>query len=195
MNVRKWVIGGVGAAATVLVAAAGAWACVSGPSATLNPSNARPGETVTTNLRDFRKADPIQVRWNDLSAPAIATFESNGSGNPFTGSFVVPADAKAGNYVVIFTQAGPDGKVSQAPVRTLLTVVGQGGANPVVGAPVSPADANRPAGLVTEDNSVSGGTLALVALGVAGVGMFLAGVAALVAGRREPAPEAARARG
>ena len=37
------------------------------------------------------------------------------------------------------------------------------------------------------------GTLALVALGVDGVGMFLAGMAALFAGRRSTAPEAAKA--
>lgn len=194
MDVRKWAIGGLGAAATLMVAAAGAWACVSGPSATLSPANARAGETVTANLRDFRKVDPVQVRWNDLSAAPLATFESNGSGNPFTGSFVVPADAKPGSYVVIFSQTAPDGKVSQMPVRALLTVVGPGGANPVVGAAVAPVEAGRPAGLVTEDNSVSSGTLALVALGVGGVGMFLAGMAALFAGRRESSPEPAKAR-
>ena len=193
MHVRKWLVGGLGAAAAVVVAAAGAWACVSGPSVTFNTATIKPGETITANMRDFRKVDPVQVRWNDLSAPVLATFESNGSGAPFTGTFTVPADAKPGNYVVIFSQSSPDGKVSQAPVRALLTVVGPGGANPVVGAPLSPVDADRPAGLVSEDNSVSAGTLALVALGVGGVGMFLAGMAALFAGRR-PTPEAAPAR-
>ena len=194
MHVRKWLVGGLGAAAAVVVAAAGAWACVSGPSVTFNTATIKPGETITANMRDFRKVDPVQVRWNDLSAPVLATFESNGSGAPFTGTFTVPADAKPGNYVVIFSQSSPDGKVSQAPVRALLTVVGPGGANPVVGAPLSPVDADRPAGLVSEDNSVSAGTLALVALGVGGVGMFLAGMAALFAGRRDPTPQAAPAR-
>ena len=194
MHVRKLLIGGLGAAAAVVLAAAGAWACVSGPSVTFNTATVKPGETVTATLRDFRKADPIQVRWNDLGAPVLASFESNGSGTPFSGTFAVPADAKPGNYVVIFSQSAPDGKVSQAPVRALLTVGGAGGANPVIGAPVSPVDADRPVGLVTEDNSVSAGTLALVALGVGGVGMFLAGMAALFAGRRDQAPQAAPAR-
>lgn len=194
MHVRKWLIGGLGAAATIVVATAGAWACVSGPSVTFNTATIKPGETVTANMRDFRKADPVQVRWNDLGSPVLASFESNGSGTPFSGTFTVPAEAKPGNYVVIFSQSAPDGKVSQAPVRALMTVTGTGGANPIVGAPISPVDAARPAGLVTEDTSVSGATLALVALGVGGVGMFLAGMAALFAGRRPPAPEAARAR-
>lgn len=194
MNVRKWLIGGLGVVAAAVVTTASAWACVSGPAVTFSTATIKPGETVTANLRDFRKADPVQVRWNDLSAPVLASFENNGTGAPFSGTFTVPENAKPGNYVVIFSQSGPDGKASQAPVRTLLTVAGAGGANPVVGAPISPVDAARPAGLVTEDTSVSAGTLALVALGVGGVGMFLAGVAALFAGRRPQAPEAARAR-
>ncbi len=194
MHVRKWLIGGLGAAAAAVVTSASAWACVSGPSVTFNTATIKPGETVTATMRDFRKADPVQVRWNDLSAPVLASFESNGTGTLFSGTFTVPENAKPGNYVVIFSQSAPDGKASQAPVRALLTVTGTGGANPVLGAPIAPVDAARPVGLVTEDTSVGAGTLALVALGVGGVGMFLAGMAALFAGRRPPAPEAARAR-
>jgi len=194
MHVRKWLIGGLGAIAAAAVTTASAWACVSGPSATFNTANATPGETVTANMRDFRKADPVQVRWNDLSSPVLASFENKSSGAPFSGTFTVPENAKPGNYVVIFSQSAPDGKSTQAPVRALLTVAGTGGANPVLGAPIAPVEAARPAGLVTEDNSVSAGTLALVALGVGGVGMFLAGMAALFAGRRPPTPEMARAR-
>ncbi len=194
MHVRKWLIGGLGAIAAAVVTTASAWACVSGPSVTFNTATIKPGETVTANMRDFRKADPVQVRWNDLSAPVLASFDNIGTGAPFSGTFTVPENAKPGNYVVIFSQSAPDGKASQAPVRALLTVTGTGGANPVLGAPIAPVDAARPAGLVTEDTSVSAGTLALVALGVGGVGMFLAGMAALFAGRRPPAPEAARAR-
>lgn len=194
MHVRKWVLGGLGVAAAVAVASTGAWACVSGPAVTLNPASAKPGDTVTVSLRDFRKADPIQVRWNDLSAPVLAAFASDGSGSPIAGTFSVPGDAKAGNYVVIFSQSAPDGKASQMPVRALLTVTSPNGASPVLGAPASPVDVGRPVGLAAVDNSVSGATLALVGLGVAGVGMFVAGLAALFAGRRNPAPEAARVR-
>ena len=194
MKVRKWAIGALGAGISTVVATASAWACVSGPSVTLNPAKAGPGDTVTMTMRDFRKADPIELRWNDLNAPVLATFDSNGSGSPITGQFTVPADAKPGNYVVVLSQKAPDGKVSQAPVRALFTVSGPNGATPVVGAATAPVDESRPAGLVTEDNSVSGGTLALVALGVAGLGMFLAGMAALFAGRRGAAPRAAPVR-
>ena len=194
MKVRRWAIGGLGVAVTMILATASAWACVSGPSVTLNPAKAGPNETVAISMRDFRKADPIEMRWNDLNGPVLATFESSGSGTPITGQLTVPADAKPGSYVVVFSQKAPDGKVSQAPVRALFTVTGPNGATPVVGAATAPVDESRPAGLVTEDNSVSGGTLALVALGVAGVGMFLAGMAALFAGRQGAAPRAAPAR-
>jgi hypothetical protein len=194
MNARKWAIGALGAGIATVVATATAWACVSGPSVTLNPTKASPGDTVGLSMRDFRKADPVELRWNDLNGPVLATFESNGSGTPIPGEFTVPADAKPGNYLLIFSQKAPDGKVSQVPVRALFTVSGPNGATPVVGAATSPVDESRPAGLVTEDNSVSGGTLALVALGVAGVGMFLAGMAALFAGRGGTAPRAAPVR-
>jgi len=194
MNVRKWAIGALGAAMSTVVATASAWACVSGPSVTLNPAKAGPGDTVTATMRDFRKADPIDVRWNDLNAPVLATFTHAGNGAPFGGELTVPADAKPGNYVLIFSQNAPDGKVSQMPVRALFTVTGPNGATPVVGAAAGPVEEGRPAGLITEDNSVSGATLALVGLGVAGLGMFLAGMAALFAGRRGPAPRAAPAR-
>ena len=194
MNVRRWAVVGIGAVAAVLVASAAAWACVSGPSVTLNPANAKPGETIALTMRDFRKVDPVQVRWNDLNGPILASFEQNGSGSPFNGEITVPADAKPGNYVLILSQYSPDGKLSQMPVRVLVTVVSPNGSNPVLGAAVSPADVNRPAGLVSNDESISGASLALAGLGVAGVAMFVAGMAALLAGRRSAQPAAARVR-
>ncbi|MGH9277900.1 MAG: hypothetical protein ACRD12_07310, partial [Acidimicrobiales bacterium] len=172
MHVRKLAIGGLSAAAAVVIAAATAWACVSGPSITLTPANAKPGQTVDVTMRDFRKADPIQVRWNDLNAPVMATFAADGSGNPIKGTITVPDNAKPANYVVIFSQTAPDGKLSQAPVRALITVTPPNGATPVVGAPVAATDTARPAGLVTDSNSVSAGTLVLVAVGVAGLGLL-----------------------
>jgi len=103
----------------------------------------------------------------------LATFENKGTGAPFSDTFTVPENAKAGNYVVIFSQSAPDGKASQAPVRALLTVTGTGGANPVLGAPIAPVDAARPAGLVTEDTSVTspaGGAASTGAIGAPSTG-------------------------
>ena len=194
MKARRFFVAGTTALAVGILATATAWACVSGPSVTLNPTNAKPGETVTLAMRDFRKADPVEVRWNDLAAPAMATFTHDATGSPFKGTITVPENAQPGNYVLILTQRAPDGKLSQMPVRALLTVTSPNGATPVLGAAVAPAEADRPAGLVRADDDISGGTLALVGLGVAGVGMFLAGMAALLAGRRGQAPAPSRAR-
>jgi hypothetical protein len=186
-------MGGLGTVGAIVVAGATAWACVSGPAVNLSTINAKPGQQITVNGTNFTKADPVTVRWNSLDGPVLATLDKPASG-VVTGQFTVPADAKAGNYVVILSQSSADGKLSQLPVRALLTVTPENGAAPVVGASVAQTDTARPVGLVTTDNDISGATLALIGLGVAGVGMFVAGMAALFAGRRGTAPAAAKAR-
>ena len=193
MRVRRWAVGGLSAVGAVLVAGATAWACVSGPAVNLSTVNAKPGDTVTLTGTSFSKTDPVTVRWNSLDGPVVGQFAGPVGGN-VTGTITVPADAKAGNYVLIITQSSSNGQLSQMPIRALLTVVPTNGAAPVVGASLAGQQSARATGLVSTDNSISGATLALVGLGVAGVGMFVAGMAALFAGRRGRAPEAARAR-
>ncbi|MGH9226392.1 MAG: hypothetical protein ACRD2W_21970 [Acidimicrobiales bacterium] len=193
MIARRWVLGAAGTVGIVVGAAATAFACVSGPAINLSTTNAKPGQEVTIKGTNFRQADPVTVRWNALDGPVLATLDKPQSG-VVTGTFTVPADAKAGHYVVILSQSKPDGKLSQLPIRALLTVTPEGSAPPVLGSGIATNQAERPVGLQTADNSVSGATLALVALGVAGVGMFVAGMAALFAGRRGQAPAAAAVR-
>ena len=85
--------------------------------------------------------------------------------------------------------------MSLSPIRAVMNVTGDAGTNPVLGAQASSVDQTvRADTLARSDDSISTGTLALVALGVGGVGMFLAGMAALFAGRKSTAPEAAKAR-
>ena len=192
MNARRWAMGGLGAAGAVLLAAATAWACVSGPAVNLSTVNAKPGQDVQLTGTAFTRPDPVTVRWNALDGPVLATLPAPNNGN-IGGAFTVPADAKPGNYVLIVTQTSADGRLTQAPVRALLTVTPANGANPVLGGPVTPQD-DRQVGLVKSDDSISGASLLLIGLGVAGVGMFVAGMAALIAGRRAGrAPEAVRA--
>ena len=194
MRVQRVAVAVLGVAGAVVMAAATAWACVSGPSVNLSTTDAKPGQEVTATLRDIRKADPVQVRWNALDGPVLSSVTHDGSGNPILAKFTVPESAKAGNYVVIFSQTGSDGKLTQMPVRALLNVSGANGSNPVVGAPVGSVEQGRPEGLVTTDTSVSTAAFLLVALGVAGIGMFAVGGAALLAGRKGQAPAAAPAR-
>lgn len=193
MRVRRWAIGGLSAAGAVMVAGAAAWACVSGPAVNLSTVNAKPGQEITVTGTNFSKSDPVTVRWNALDGPIVGQFGAPQSG-AISGTVTVPADAKAGNYVLILSQSSANGQLSQLPVRALLTVTPDGAASPVVGAPVATQQTGRATGLATSDNSISGASLALIGLGVAGVGMFVAGMAALFAGRRGRAPEAVRAR-
>lgn len=192
MSIRRWAIGGSGAVGAFVVAAATAWACVSGPAVSLSTVNAAPGQEITITASGFASSrGDVSIRMDQLDSQVagIMTLPENG---PATAQFVVPASAAPGNHVLILTQHDAAGGLTQMPVRALLTVVPEGGAAPVMGAPVSAAE-QREAGLVSSDDSISTGSLVLIGLGVAGVAMFLAGIAALFAGRRAQVPAKARA--
>ena len=165
------------------IAASAAWACVSGPVVNLSTVTAKPGEQVTLTGTGFRQADPVQIRWNALDGPIVAELAKPESSQTITASFAVPAGTAPGSYVVIVSQTR-DGKPSLSPIRAVLNVVGPSGQAPVLGADTTSDAGDRLPALVQSDNEVSNGTLVLVALGVAGIGMFAAGVAALASSRR-----------
>lgn len=185
MTAKRWGLGGLTSIGALLVAASSAWACVSGPVVNLSTLQAQPGEEVMVNGTGFRQALPVELRFNALDGPLLTTLAKPGSDRAVEGSFTVPATAAPGSYVIIGIQKSEDGELALAPIRSLLTVVGPSGQAPVLGANLTSNDVERTAGLVRADSSVSTGTLALVALGVAGTGMFIAGIAALFASRRE----------
>lgn len=192
MNVRRWGVLGLGGLAAAMVATATAWACVSGPAISLATLNAKAGQDVAFTATGFKANQPVIAKFNALDGPVVGTFTADKDGLA-NGTVKVPDGTKAGSYVMVFTQE-VNGNLTQVPTRALIQVTGDGGTSPVVGAPLGQPTAARATGLVHTDNSVSGGTLALVALGVGGIGMFVAGIAALFAGRARRAPEAARAR-
>ena len=193
-QVRRWAIGGLTTAAAGVFMAAAAWACVSGPVVNLSTINAKAGQEVGITGTGFQAANAAQIRWNALDGPVLTTVP-NVPGGTLDSKFTVPEGTKAGSYVVIVTQTKADGSMSLSPIRAVMNVTGDAGSNPVLGAPAASTDtAARANGLARSDDSISTGTLALVALGVGGVGMFLAGMAALFAGRKSTAPEAAKAR-
>ncbi|MDP8937852.1 MAG: hypothetical protein M3O23_09035 [Actinomycetota bacterium] len=193
---------GFGGAALAVALGATAWACIAGPLLTVNPSTVQAGQEVNFTATSLNR-DQVTVRFDSLDGPVLGTFTpgpdprfptSSTSGGLQNVKLTIPADASPGNHVLILTQAKPDGKLSQVPTRVLVTVTGSTGATPVAGAPVFPVDETRPEGLVTGDEGVSTGTKVLVGLGVAGVAMFLAGMAAMLASRRPSGPEPAAAR-
>ena len=179
---RRFAAGAFASIAVLGIAASAAWACVSGPVVNLSTISAKPGEQVTLTGTGFRQADPVQVRWNALDGPIVAEL-AKPDNQTITANFAVPAGTVPGNYVVIVSQT-KDGKASLSPIRAVLNVVGPSGQNPVLGADTTSDASDRIPALVQSDNDVSNGTLALVALGVAGIGMFAAGVAALASSRR-----------
>ena len=184
---------GVVAAASVLSAAA--WACIAGPTLEVTPRQASAGSEVTLKGVSYNP-NPVVVRFNGLDGPVLATMQPTGgtgtsSNWNLEGTVRLPADAKPGNYVLVATQPSADGKLTQIPTRGLVSITGP--TAPIVGEPLAAQPVERPVGLVEAD-SVSTGTKVLIGVGVAGVALFLAGIAALVASRR-PAemPAAVRA--
>src|SRR5215213_2312183 len=194
-SVRRWALASVGSAAAGVVMAAAAFACVSGPVVNLSTINAKAGQEVGITGTGFQPANQVLIRWNALDGQVLTTVPAPITGGNLDSKFTVPAGTKAGSYVIILTQTKADGSLTLSPIRAVMNVTGDAGSNPVLGAPAASTDtAARANGLARSDDSISTGTLALVALGVGGVGMFLAGMAALFAGRRGTAPEAAKAR-
>ncbi len=194
-QVRRLVIGGMATAAAGVLMAAAAFACVSGPVVSLSTIQAKAGQEVGITGTGFQAANQAQLRWNALDGPVLTTVPAPITGGNMNATFTVPQGTQPGSYVVVITQTKADGTMSLSPIRAVLSVTGEAGTAPVVGAPAATADTSaRADGLARDDESVSTGTLALVALGVGGVGMFLAGMAALFAGRKSTAPEAAKAR-
>ena len=189
MFVRRFTAGALAGAATLAVAGSAAWACVSGPVVNLSTVSAKPGDQVTLTGTGFRQADPVQVRWNALDGPILAEL-AKPENQTISATFSVPPGTAPGSYVVIVSQV-KNGNMSLSPIRAVLSVVGPSGQAPVVGADTRSDAAERMPSLVQSDSDVSTGTLALVSLGVAGIGMFAAGVAALASSRRggvTPAP-------
>jgi len=183
LHTRRLATGALASIAVLGLAASTAWACVSGPVVNLSTVTAKAGDQVTVTGTGFRQADKVQIRWNALDGPVVAELAKPDSSQAISATFAVPAGTAPGSYVVVVTQTR-DGKPSLAPIRAVLNVVGPTGQTPVLGADTRSDASDRLPALVRSDNDVSNGTLALVALGVAGIGMFAAGVAALASSRR-----------
>ena len=194
-HVGRLSLGVLGAAAGGMLLAAAAWACVSGPVVNLSTINAKAGQEVGITGTGFQTGNSAVVRFNTLDGPVLTTVNAPITGGTIDARFTVPDGTKPGSYVIIVTQQNAAGQLTNAPVRAVMNVVGDAGAQPVLGAASSTSDnAARATSLARTDNSISCGTLALVALGVGGVGRFLAGMADLFAGRQGSTPAAARAR-
>ena len=191
-HVRKLTIGGIAALTLAMGAAAVAWACI--PVATLNlaPGTVRPGDTVTVTGKFYGAKSDVTLHRAALDGPVLATATPDEDGN-ISATFTVPGDAPAGSFLVVATQPAVPGFTTWGvPSRAVVTVT-PNGATPAVGAQAAPT-VDRPSTLV-HTSSVSTGTLLLTALGVVGIGLFLAGAGAVFMARRpRPATQAVKTR-
>lgn len=177
------------AAMAVVMLAATAWACVPVASLQVSPQEAAPGDALTVTGRYYNE-NPVELRWDGLDGRVLATITPEN--RSIDGTIRVPANAEPGNYTLVATQEAEQGSSTWGiPSRALVSVVGDGGA-PVMGAELG-VDATERVPALMQTESVGTGEFALVALGVAGVALFAAGAAAMMAGRsRRGAAETAR---
>jgi hypothetical protein len=178
-----------GAFAGVVLLAATAWACV--PVATLNLSTtqARAGDSIGITGNSYNGSKPAVVHFNSIDGPVLGSFVPNGG--RIDGNVTVPPGTAPGNYLLVVTQEFTQGvQTWGVPARALISVVGDTGA-PIVGAAVGSSVAGRPVGLESSSTPTTG-SLLLVAGAAAGVAMFLAGLAAVVASRSGSSPAAAK---
>lgn len=121
---RFAVLASIGIIGIPLAVVATAFACANLASAKLNRAAASPGSTVSFMGRNFNSnaaASPVSIRWNGRGGQVLATARPASSGKVST-TFVVP-NVKAGYYVIVATQNGPNGRpASGTPGRAPLRV-------------------------------------------------------------------------
>jgi hypothetical protein len=123
MRRKFWFLTGTGALALPLVVVAAAFACGSLATLKLNRATATPGAQVVAvggNYNTSPQASPVQLRFNGRNGPVLWEGRPTRSGR-ITAPFVFPR-VRAGAYVILATQTGPDGRPAagtpgRAPLR------------------------------------------------------------------------------
>ena len=173
--------------ASVLFAAAAAFACTNLATLSTSAAAAKSGGVVTLSGSSFAAAEegvapsPVLVHWNKVDGPVLATLVPDAKG-AVTGSVTLPT-AEPGHYVLIATQVDEEGENQfGTPARVPLEVLSASGES------VAPADVQ------TSSSSSSGSDTSVplvlvVMLGVVSVGVFAAGLASFrKGGSPRPAP-------
>jgi len=183
MSFRRWLVGAGVVGAALLIPASVAWACLGIAGLTVNPATAQPGDTVAVTLTEFGST-PAQIHMDSVSGPVLATIAHPGKGMSglTTANITIPADTSVGPHVLIATEPG-NGMLAGIPARAVIQV---GNAS------LTPTGAARPVALTAASSGISATTIALIALAVAGAGLFLAGMVSLVLSHRRPEAEAVK---
>lgn len=160
----------------------------------ITPAQVRAGEEVTVfGPRGYGRTNPVEIRAGSLDGPILGTFQPNEESYAMwgPGQVRIPENAQPGTYYLFATQtlAANETHIRGVPARGEVTILGAGGA-PVLGAaPEVPLEEQERVGLLQEE-PVSTGSVLLVALGVAGAGLFIAGLAVAFSSRRRPPGQA-----
>ena len=186
---RRGLVALFGIAAAILLQAAGGWGCASLAAVDVTPGIVRPGQEVAWRGTFFIRDEPVRLHWNALDGPLLSTATPPGPDNGLHGNwrfvdstFTVPADAKAGTYVVIAVQNAVKGSATWGvPARGLVQV---SDGSPVLGQAVGSPASPRPTDLLTTE-SLGSGAFLLAAAGAAGVALLLAGLGIVVAAGRK----------
>ena len=154
----------------------------------VTPSQARAGEEVTVfGPRGYGRTNPVEIRGGSVDGPVLGTFQPNEEAYAMWGPGTVrlPDDVKPGSYFLFATQtlAPNETHIRGVPARGQVTVLGAGGP-PVLSEAPTPGLDDQPVVGLLEEKPVSTGAILLVALGVAGAGLFVAGAAAAISSRR-----------
>lgn len=160
---RLAVLTAVGVIGAPLAVVATAFACANLAAVKLSATNASPGGQVSFTGRNFNSnaaASAVSLRWNSRNGAVLLETRA-AAGGKIRGTFNVPSSARPGQYIIVATQTGPNGRIaSGTPGRAPLKVRAASGSS-VVAAPVSPT-----AGPGTPLPLVAGlGVLALALLG------------------------------
>ena len=164
------------ASVAVLLPAGLTWACVGVVSLTHSSSTVQPGGTLKVTGREFAQDVPVQIHLDSPTGPVLTTVPPPDSTmtSSFTVDVQIPSDISPGRHLLLATQAHHDMNSGQ-PARSVFYV----GTSPPTPASAAP----RPVGLDAESGP-STASLILIALGVAAVGLLVAGLWALVSSRR-----------
>ena len=162
----------------------------------VTPAQVKAGEEVTVfGPRGYGRTNPVEIRAGSVDGPILGTFQPNEELYAMwgPGTVRIPENAPPGPFYLYATQtlAANETHIRGVPARGEVTIVGAGGAPVLSRAPEVPLDQEPAVGLL-EEEPVSMGSVLLVALGVAGAGLFIAGLAvAVTSRRREPSQQVA----
>ncbi len=186
-----------GALTMLMLSAMTAWACTNLATLNLGEGSGPPGTSVDVTGSSFRApaqgGQNVIIRWDAIDGPALARTPADATGS-IAATVTIPANAQPGYHVLIATQDEVDSETGETsvaygtPARASFLV---GGTLPEGAS--APAGASTP---VAADTTSTGLVLLAIVLGIAGIGLFGAGLGFLVreVRQREAVPAKAEKR-